>query len=201
VVSRSLHPFDIPVEWRSDGRAEGIFSVESLALRFDVLTTLEILSRALRTAEEIERELGRFGWARAGATMGVRGEVLEGGGKSYIARFVLDAMRLLPDAAEEDFAGSLGHETDPATFLLETLHGPDPMTVHTFLEPVEPAGVVYAVRRDGVALALGETGSVRVLDALPNVPLVLGRPHAPSIPGRVFCHLCDQPHPDRKNCP
>ena len=90
-VTRSLYDFDFPCEWRTGwtdrGEQTGIFTVEPIAIRFDVVVALEMLTGALRSAVRLEREAARTGWAIPEGAR-VCGEVLVVGEDRYVLRFL-----------------------------------------------------------------------------------------------------------------
>lgn len=194
IVTRSLHSFPFPCEWRREVEVEGIHPVEPVALRFGVVLALEGLSRAFRTAHEIWREAARIGWEMNEETR-VLGEVLEVDDRRFVARQVLAALRA--DEGAEPRAGATiqykSYGLAEVPLFLQAAPGAAP--------PAAPPGLIYAVRRDGVAVALQEDGSARALNQLPDVALVLSDPRVRTIPCHAFCPKCEWPHPDRTSCP
>lgn len=212
-VTRSLHVWDLPTEWRHKlGQGPGLFTVEAWMLRFEAETALAALTHVMALADEIEREVTRIGWGRAVAGMTLAGEALLVGGQGYVASLVLAALTRIPSAAPpvEDLAGALG-DTDPVVFLLQTLRDPDPVLVPCFLRtaPAVPRSVTkfyptstFVVRKDGGVVELDEAGAcVHVHLLLPPARWEVSDSHPSHFPASFFCPTCNAPHPDRKTCP
>lgn len=188
-VTRSLYDFDFPCEWRTGwtdrGEQTGIFTVEPIAIRFDVVVALEMLTGALRSAVRLEREAARTGWAIPEGAR-VCGEVLVVGEDRYVLRFLFAILAELPDGALD---GSV------STMLL-TRQG---VRAPCALAPTaEGAPYAFAVRRDGVVVAVDGAGHTNILSVLPTVPLV---PAAAPVFTTITCEACGWPHADRSTCP